>query len=58
MQINNKRIDNIITMIQQQQNETNNLLVAGETLTTGTLTSYLLPHTTLQNILDHVSQTF
>ena len=96
VQLNNKRIDNIITMIQRQQNKTNNLLInmafdwqvqiyaisqrtqllfkstntiaqlqsqpdnllaAVETLTTGTLTSYLLPHTTLQNILDHVSQT-
>ena len=44
-------------MIAQLQSQLDNLLAAVETWTTGTLTSYLLPHTTLQNILDHVSQT-
>ena len=43
--------------IAQLQSKLDNLLAAVETLTTGTLTSYLLPHTTLQNILDHVSHT-
>ena len=96
MQLNNKRIDNLVTMIKQQQNDTanllmnmvfdwqvqitpisqrtqllfkstntiahlqsklDNLLAAVETLTTGTLTSYLIPCTTLQTILGHVSQT-
>ena len=45
---------NTITHLQSQLD---NLLAAVETLTTGTLTSYLIPHTTLQTILDHVSQT-
>lgn len=27
MQLNNKRIDNLVTMIQQQQNDTSNLLI-------------------------------
>ena len=95
-QLNNERIDNLVVLIQQQQNDTStllinmafdwqvqitaisqrtrllfestntitqlqsqldNLLAAVETLTTGTLTSYLVAQTTLQNILDHVLQT-
>ena len=39
------------------QFQLDNLLAAVETLTTGTLTSYLIPHITLHAILDHVSQT-
>ena len=96
IQLNNKRIDNLVTMIKQQQNDTDNLLTnmafdrqvqitaisqriqllfkstntiahlqsqldnllaAVETLTAGTLTSYIIPQTTLQTIIDHVSQT-
>ena len=39
------------------QSQIDNLLAAVETLTTGTLTLYLIPHTTLHAILDQVSQT-
>ena len=44
-------------MIAQLQSQLDNLWAAVEILTTCTLISYLLSHTTLQNILDHVSQT-
>ena len=96
MQLNNKRTDDLVTMIKQQQNDTANLLInmafdwqvqitaisqrtqllfkstntiahwqsqldnllaAVETLTTGTLTSYLIQQATLHAILEHVSQT-
>ena len=44
--------------INQLQSQLDNLLAAVETLTTSTLTSFLISHTTLQDILDHISQHF